>query len=75
LPKIRQYLPANVKVLAQGGYVARSLSDYLRRHPEMECRITRGGTARFLTTEQSEVFSHNASLFLGHAVQAEHIAL
>ena len=75
LPKIRQYLPASVKVLAQGGYVARSLSDYLRRHPEMECRITRGGTARFLTTEQSEVFSHNASLFLGQAVQAEHIAL
>ena len=75
LPKIRQYLPASVKVLAQGGYVARSLSDYLRRHPEMDCRITRGGTARFLTTEQSEVFSHNASLFLGHAVQAEHISL
>ena len=75
LTKIRRFLPSTVKVMAQGGYVARSLSDYLNRHPEMESRITCGGTARFLTTEQADAFSQNASLFLGHPVQAEHIML
>lgn len=75
LPKILQHLPSSVQVMAQGSYVAQSLSDYLMRHPEMESRITRGGTAHFLTTEQSDIFSHNASLFMGYPIEAEHITL
>ena len=51
------------------------LLDKLRRHPEMECRLTRGSTVRYLTTERPEPFSDNATLFLGHIVEAEHIAL
>jgi glutamate racemase len=41
IPRIRQFLPPGVQVLSQGEIVARSLKDYLQRHPEMEQRIAR----------------------------------
>lgn len=73
--KIRQYTPAGATVVCQGEIVADSLSDYLSRHPEMESRLTRGGSARFLTTESADKFSSLASLFLGHDVAAERTEL
>ncbi len=74
-PKIRQFLPAHVNIVSQGKYVALSLQDYLNRHPEMESRITRTSTCRYLTTEHPDIFSENATLFLGSPIQAEHIVL
>lgn len=68
LPKIRQYAPEGVRILSQGDIVADSLADYLHRHPEMERRITRGGSATFLTTDDTARFDATASTFLGHTV-------
>lgn len=62
----------DITILLQGSIVARSLADYLARHPEMERRLTRNGTARFLTTENPARFADLATLFLGHGITAEH---
>ena len=75
LDKIRKYVPAGVTLLPQGEYVAQSLEDYLKRHPEMARKLTTGGTRRFLTTESAEKFSEAASIFLHHPVEAESIRL
>lgn len=75
LDKIRQYLPSWVKVLSQGAIVAESLVDYLRRHPEMDERITRGGTVEYLTTEQAEKFSALARLFMAEELTARTVTL
>ncbi len=75
LPKIRQYIPEGINVLPQGEYVAESLVDYLRRHPEMDSRLTRHGNCRFLTTEAADKFTEAASLFLQTPVEVEQIAL
>lgn len=75
LPKIEKYVPAGVKILNQGRIVADSLVDYLRRHPEMDAKITRGAAVRYLTTERADKFSTLASLFLGQPVEAEQIVL
>lgn len=75
LPKIRKYVPENVNVLSQGSIVADSLVDYLHRHPEMDAKITRGGTARFLTTERADRFASLADVFMGEKVDAEQIVL
>lgn len=75
LPKIRKYVPENVNVLSQGTIVADSLVDYLHRHPEMDAKITRGGTARFLTTERADRFASLADVFMGEKVDAEQIVL
>lgn len=75
LDKIRQAVPAGVQLMSQGDYVARSLEDYLRRHPEMQRRLTRGGQVRYLTTEDPESFKDAAAMFLSHPVVAERIVL
>lgn len=75
LEKIRQYTPAHIELVAQGDYVAASLKDYLLRHPEMEQRITRGGTMRFQTTESVSKFAETAEVFLKNKIEAERITL
>lgn len=72
-PKIRAAVPEGIEIVRQGDIVARSLVDYLRRHPEMERRLTRSGHTQYLTTENPDKFSSLATLFLGHAIEAERI--
>lgn len=74
LDKIRQAAPPHVQLLPQGDYVARSLQEYLKRHPEMERRLTKGGHTQYFTTEEPESFSEAAALFLGQPVEAGRIA-
>jgi glutamate racemase len=73
--KIRKYLPPGVVLFSQGAYVAASLKDYLKRHPEMAGRLSTGGECRFLTTESPEKFAEAASLFLSRDIDVEQIVL
>lgn len=75
LPKIRQYLTKDVRIISQGEYVAESLKDYLRRHPEMNAKCTKNGDCQFYTTEAEEKFSESASTFLNQQISVKHITL
>ena len=75
LPKIRQYIPEHISVIAQGEYVAESLKDYLKRHPEMDAKCTKNGNCQFYTTEAEETFSESASTFLKQQISVKHITL
>lgn len=83
LPKIAQWIRNNgkrfaagdIQVISQGYLEAKSLADYLVRHPEYESQLSQGGSCRYLTTENADRFSQSASLFLSAPVQAEHIDL
>ena len=75
LDKIARYMPPGVGIIEQGPIVAESLADYLRRHPEMDARLTRGGTCRYLTTDVADKFAELASIFTGEAVQAVKVTL
>ena len=75
LPKIRQYIPEHINVIAQGEYVAESLKDYLKRHPEMDAKCTKNGNCQFYTTEAEEKFSESASTFLKQQINVKHITL
>lgn len=75
LNKIMRYTPAGVTVMTQGDVVARSLASYLRRHPEIDRRCSRGATAHYLTTENPAKFSGLARVFLRSDVDAEQIVL
>ena len=75
-PKIRSFLPESVTLFAQGERVATSLVDYLSRHPEMDQKLTKGGSCHFLTTESASKFADAASLFLHAPVnEVVHIEL
>ncbi len=75
LPKIRQYIPEHISVIAQGEYVAESLKDYLKRHPEMDAKCTKNGNCQFYTTEAEEKFSESASTFLKQQISVKRITL
>jgi glutamate racemase len=64
MEKIKQFTPSHVQIIAQGEYVARSLRNYLDRHPEMDERCYKHGISRFLTTESKHKFEESASIFL-----------
>lgn len=75
LPKIRQYVREDIRILPQGGIVAESLADYLQRHPEMEEKCLKGGGVEFLTTENEDKFDSLASLFMEEEVRSHRIIL
>lgn len=75
LDKIGQYLPAGIRILTQGNYVSKSLKDYLRRHPEMDAKCTKGGTVCYYTTDAPDKFNRLASLFLHEEIAAQQIKL
>lgn len=64
-----------ITIIPQGQYIASSLEDYLRRHPEMDERLSRGGTCQYLTTESATKFRESASLFLNEEVEVQRITL
>ena len=83
LPKISQWIRNNgkrfaasdIQVISQGYLEAKSLADYLSRHPEYREQLSTGASCTYLTTENADRFSQSASLFLSSPVQAEHIDL
>jgi glutamate racemase len=75
LPRIRALIPSSVAILSQDEIVAPSLADYLRRHPEMESRLSRSGACRFLTTDACDHFDHLAEVFMGDRIASEKIEL
>lgn len=72
-PKIRAAVPEGIDVVRQGTIVARSLADYLDRHPEMERRLTRGAGCAYLTTECPDKFTGLARLFLDEPIRAQRV--
>jgi glutamate racemase len=73
--KIEKHLPKNVKLVSQGEIVADSLKDYLRRHPEIESKISKDGKRVFYTTDSTEDFNSKATIFFGERVEARHLDL
>jgi glutamate racemase len=74
--KIKENLPSNIQVVAQGDIVADSLADYLQRHKEIADDVTRNGTLRFYTTtDDTADFDQHASLFFNAEVQSTYVSM
>jgi len=73
--QIRKFVPENIQILEQGQIVAEKLTDYLKRHPEIDRKLSKGGKTEFQTTESADNFNEKAALFLGQKVEAETIHL
>lgn len=75
IDKIRRYTPDNIRIVTQGEIVAQSLADYLRRHHEMQSRLSQQGTTTYLTTESADRFAPLASYFIGESIEATTVEL
>ena len=72
--KIRRFLPQGVQIVSQGEIVAKSLADYLRRHPEISSRCSRSGRRNFYTSEKAEIFDRSATIFYGRAIRSRSVS-
>lgn len=75
IEKIRDFVPANTRILSQGEIVANSLRDYLERHPTLADNCTKEGGRRFFTTDSVTDFDNHATVFFGKPVSSEHVEL
>jgi glutamate racemase len=80
LPAIRRAIDratggAAIALLDQGPIVADRLATWMARHPEMETRLGRGGTRRYLTTDDPAWFAGRAAALLGRPIAAEAVHL
>jgi glutamate racemase len=75
LKKIKKFLPENIKVISQGNIVARSLQDYLTRHPEIDSKCSKNAALEFYTTDSPEDFDKHSEIFFGEKVKSKHIDL
>ena len=73
MDKIQQFVGDEITVLTQGEIVAKSLANYLHRHPEIADRCSKEGTRRFLTTDSTEDFDDHANIFWGKKVSSEFV--
>ena len=73
--QIRKHSPDRVSIITQGKLVADSLSDYLRRHPEIDELCSKGGSCRYLTTEAEEKFQEMASVFTHSSISVQQVHL
>jgi len=79
---IRAAVPAGVRIISQGDIVAKGLRDWLRRHPDMEARLSREGRRRYATTDDPIWFAARGSAILqpvlglaGGAITVEKVRL
>jgi glutamate racemase len=75
LPALRRLVPPEVEILDQAAIVTTRFVDWLRRHPEFETRLTRGGTRRFATTDDPAWFAARGERLLGRPMTAERARL
>ncbi len=66
---------AAIEILDQGRIVADRLAAWMARHPEMEARLGRGGTRRYLTTDDPGWFTAHAAALLGRPIAADAVRL
>jgi glutamate racemase len=73
--KIKQYLPAGIRLISQGEIVAAGLENYLQRHPEIESRCKKQQQRLFYTTDSAADFDAHAAVFYGEPTRSRHISL
>lgn len=71
----KRLMGKNCQVLNSGEIVAQSLINYLKRHPEIEKKLSKNKNYQFLTTDNKERFERLGSRFLGESIRAELVEL
>ena len=74
-PQIKAIMGNQLRIICSGEVAAAKLAEYLRRHPEIETRLTRQGRRRYLTTDLTLSFQQLASLFMGEPIASEIVEL
>lgn len=70
--KIRMLTKGAVDLISQDDIIPAKLEDYLKRHPEMETRLSRGGSFEVQATDANESFTRNVQEIAGKSIPLKH---
>ena len=73
--KVAALIGNGTRLICSGQVTGAKLVDYLQRHPDMEARLSRGKSRRYLTTDLTPRFQHLASLFMGRNLDSQVVEL
>lgn len=71
--QIKKHLPAKTILFEQPKMVAKSLKNYLERHPEIEAKLEQNGQTTFITSAEPKLISQTASLFFNSEINFKKI--
>ncbi len=71
LKKIKQHLPANIKIIEQGPLIAESLQLYLQTHEKIEAGLSKNGQCNFYTSGDPAEFNQRAARFFDKEVNSK----
>lgn len=63
-------ITGNIKIISEGGIVAEKLKDYLKRHPEIEGKISKNSSVVFYSSDLTDKFQILGSRFFGKNIEA-----
>lgn len=73
--EFREVLPENIKIFNQSNIVAKKLSNYLDRHPEIEKDLSRDSTIEYCCTGSCKKFDELSGKLLGLDVVSKQVDL
>lgn len=73
--KIRKYTPQHITIVSQGEIVAKSLTDYFRRHPEKENLCSKNGDRLFNTTDHTSSFDRMTRVLFDQSIKIDQVNL
>ena len=72
---IKKNIGKKVKVFSEGSIVAVKFKDYLKRHIEIEEKLSKKGKVEFFSTKPSSDFDIFGSKFFGSQIHADNVKL
>lgn len=70
-PQIKKIVGKKIKIVSESKIVAEKLRDYLKRHPEIEGKLAKGGKRSFYSTDLTENFQVLGSKFFGQKIKVK----
>ena len=73
--QIKALLPPGISIISEARVAPKKLKNYLKRHPEIETKLSKGKTAEFYSTDLTKRFTLLGSRFFGKKFQAKKATL
>jgi len=68
MKEFKKYTGNKVHLVGDGVVIAKSLKEYLKRHPNIEKNLSKDGGRTYMTTDDPDKFKEFGEKFLGHII-------
>ncbi len=69
--EIREYIGPNIKLVSQDEFINKKVADYLKRHTEIEQRLTKRQTREFMISKKTDHFEKLAREWFSPSIKLE----